>query len=316
MSSDVIIPAATTSAEPTTTDTVTDTTQKSAAIVLPSTAVQTSHTTSPLSETGTVATASSTIPSTTDGTQPLAVTAWSIEKVKTTILHLEEMFADLMDEAEDEISKKENQDGKFLKKFRGRLLLLPVANKAAHVKFFQGSLKKIREAKNTPEILDILRLHSNYRNYEILSHLITRFCSAPLQESMQKYCKMLEGFEKATTVDVYISAISAGKKLVVAFSEMVMKIAKPHSQCTLYDIRKLKEEIAEAATLESHSVYIESEGVQCVVVVFRFPTSAMGWVLAAMTPNFMTTHLLTEVAVDGECLTIMTEHMDVLVRVV
>ena len=58
MSSDVIIPAATTSAEPATTDTATDTTQKSAAIVQPSTAAQTSHTTSPLAETGTVVTVS------------------------------------------------------------------------------------------------------------------------------------------------------------------------------------------------------------------------------------------------------------------
>ena len=316
MSSDVIIPAATTSAEPATTDTATDTTQKSAAIVQPSTAAQTSHTTSPLAETGTVATVSSAMPSTTDGTQPLAVTAWSIEKVKATILELEERFADLTCDAQFEIGEKEKQDRRFLDRFRSRLLLLPVAKKSIHVKFFKTSEDEILAAETTRKILAILCRHSNYRNYEILLHLITRFCGAQLQKYMQEYCKMLESFEKATTIDVYISAISAGKKLVVAFSEMVAKIAKPHSQCTLYDIRKLKEEIAEAATLESHSVYIESEGVQCVVVVFRFPTSAVGWVLAAMTPNFMTTHLLTEVAVDGECLTIMTEHMNVLVRVI
>ena len=315
----MIISAATTSAEPATTDTATDTTQKSAAIVQPSTAAQTSHTTFPSAETGTVVTASSAMLSTTDGTQPLAVTAWSIEKVKVTILELEERFADLMSEAEDEISEKENQDGTFLKKFRGRLLLLPVAKKAAHVKFFKESSKKFREAKDTPEILDILRLHSDYRNYEILSQLITRFCSAPLQESMQEYRKKLEGFEKATTVDVYISAIppeEKSKELEDGFSKMVVKIDKPSSECRLYEIRKLNEAIIEGSYLNPHSVYIGSVSPNCVVVVFRFPTSAVGWVLAAMTRNFMTTHLLTEVAVDGECLTIMTEHMNVLVCVI
>ena len=49
--------------------------------------------------------------STTDSTQPLSVTAWSINKVKTTILQLKERFADVMSEAQDE---KENEDRKFL----------------------------------------------------------------------------------------------------------------------------------------------------------------------------------------------------------
>ena len=313
-------PAATTSAtdsKPATTDTATDSAQKSAAIIQPSTAAQTSHTTSPLAKTGTVATVSSATPSTTDDAQPLAVTAWSIEKVKATMMELEERFADLTCYAQLEIGKKEKKDRWFLDRFRNRLLLLPVAKKSTHVKFFKASEDEILAAETTRKILAIMYRHSDYRDYEILSQLITRFCGTPLKESMQEYKKMLEGFEKATTVDVYISAIppeEKSKELEDRFLKMVVKIDKPSSECRLYEIRKLNEAIIEGSYLNSYSVYVGSVSPNCVVVVFRFPTSAMGWVLAAMTPNFMTTHLLTEVTVDGECLTVVKAERDELVR--
>ena len=277
-----------------------------------------SHTTSSLSETRTVATESSAIPPTTDGTQSLSVTAWNIGKAKATILQLEMRFADLMSKAKDETSDKENQDQKFLKKLRSGFLLMPVTKRATHVKFFQEKLNDILAADNTQKILAIVCLYSNcdYRNYEILLQLITRFCGVPLQKSMQQYCKMLEGFEKDTTIDVYIGAIPPeenSKELEESFSKMVVKIDKPSSECKLYEIRKLNEAIIEGSYLNSHSVYIGSVSPNCVVVVFRFPRSAVGWVLATMTPNFMYTHLLTEVTVDRKCLTVLTTDIDKLV---
>ena len=240
-----------------------------------------------------------------DPTQPLPVPAWSEAKVKATILQLEEKFSDLIADVEDEIDKKENQDRKFLKKFRTHLLLLPVSKKPSHARFFQDSEDEIVEAKNTRQILVILYRYLNYRNYGILLHIIERFCDAPLQKSMQQYCKMLKEFEMATTVNDYKCAISTGKRFSVTFSEMVLKMNKSSSECCLCEIRKLAEELAKAASLYSHSVYLASENVQCVVVVVSFPSSAAGWVMAAMTSDFMHTHHLIEVAVDGEYLTII-----------
>ena len=46
-----------------------------------------------------------------------------------------------------------------------------------------------------------------------------------------------------------------------------------------------------------------------------FPSSAVGWVLSAMTPAFMHTHLLSEVAVDGRQLTIIEADSHELVSV-
>ena len=235
----------------------------------------------------------------------MSVTFLSIEEVKVTALQLQERFEGVTAEAEDEISEHEAQDRMFLSKFRKYLQFLPVARRAPHNMFFHESEKAIVAAKNTWKILAVLCRYVDFRNYEIMRQIIIRFCAAPLQERMQKYCERLEGFEKATTVDVYLTAIpeETDKELENAFSKMAVKIDKPASQCTLYEVRKLNEELIKGSSLPSHSVYISSVTNKCVEVVVRFPSSAVGWVLAAMTPNFIHTHHLTEVAVDGEKLT-------------
>ena len=269
-----------------------------------------SHSTSPAhnttSTTLTITSNQSLVPSPT--CQSSTVIFWSLEKVKATILQIEEMFADLQADAQLEIAEKENDNRLFLPRFRSRLLLLPVAKKAPHVKFFQKSRDEIIAAKNTDTILAILCTHIDYRSYEILFHLITRFCCVPLQENMKKYRFSLETFEMHTTVDIYISAVpdEISEEIKTGFSQMVVKINKPSSECTLHEVRKLNEAITTKSCLESHSVYISGVAKNCVVVAMRFPSSAVGWVLAAMTPDFIhTQHLTPEITMDGKQLTII-----------
>ena len=233
---------------------------------------------------------------------------WSLKKVKATIEELKEMFLNLTTDAEEEIAQQDGSDWKFLRKFRKFIQLLPIAQRAPHVKFFQKSRKEIIAAKNTDTILAILCTHINYRNYEILFHLITRFCGVPLQENMKKYHFSLETFEMHTTVDIYISAVpdEISEEIETGFSQMVVKINKPSSECTLHEVRKLNEAMTTKSGLESHSVYISGVAKNCVVVAMRFPSSAVGWVLAAMTPDFIhTQHLTPEITMDGKQLTII-----------
>ena len=286
--------------------------------LIPTPAQEAHATPSPAATTSATDSEQSLKPATSDDTQTqlaVAIRITSVADVKATILHLEMMFADLMTTTRSAMCDKESRDHMFLDRFRDYLLVLPVAKKAIHVKFFRESEDDILAAKNIRKLFAILSRYWSYNNHEILLEITVWFCDESLQASMQEYCKMLEGFEKATTVDIYVSAIPLKEKQKEAFLKIVVQMDKPSSECTLYDIRVLNEAIVEESYLKSHSVYISSVTSKCVVVEFTFPTSAVGWVLAAMTPNFMTTHLLTEVVVDGKCLTIMTEHMDVLVRV-
>ena len=268
-----------------------------------------SHSTSPAhnttSTTLTITTNQSLVPSPT--CQPSTVIFWSLEKVKTTILQLEDQFSDLLSDTEDEISEKERADKRFLKKFRFRILSLSVAKKCLHVKFFRENEDDIISAKDTRKIIAILCRYIDYRNYEILHHVVSKFCGVPLQENMKKYRLSLETFEMHTTVDIYISAVpdEISEEIENGFSEMVVKINKPSSECTLHEVRKLNEATTTKSGLESHSVYISSVAKNCVVVAMRFPSSAVGWVLAAMTPDFIHTQHLTEITMDGKQLTII-----------
>ena len=253
---------------------------------------------------------------TSDRTQSLAVDMRSVVNIKVTLRHLKATFSNLITRTRSALCKKESQNEEFLDEFRDGLLVLPVAKKAAHVKFFRESEDDILEARNIRKIFAILSRYWSYRNYEILLKIIESFCDDQLK-SMQEYCQSLERFEKATTVDVYLIAVpdETSEEVENAFSKMTMKIDKPASKCTLYELRKLNEAIIEGSSLCFHSVYIGSVADKCVEVVVRFPSSAVGWVLSAMTPAFMHTHLLSEVAVDGRQLTIFEADSDELVSV-
>ncbi|CAI8042398.1 FYVE, RhoGEF and PH domain-containing protein 6 [Geodia barretti] len=232
---------------------------------------------------------------------------WSLEKVEASLKNLEEMFGNLHADADTELGEKERRDEMFFKRFRSRLLLLPVRKATLHVKFFTAYEDEILAAQNSTKILAILCRFVDYRNFEILYYVVLTFCGTSLKQSMKDYCKMLKEFETATTVDVYLSAIpdEADEELLNGFSQMVVKIDKPESQCTLLEVRKLNKAIIEKSSLCSHSVYIGAVSRNCVVVRLRFPSSAVGWVLEAITPDFMTTHRLTEVSVDGHPLSLI-----------
>ena len=254
---------------------------------------------------------------TSDRTQPVALCMRSVANVKATKRHLEKTFSDLITRTRSTLCARERHNHEFLDEFRDHLLVLPVAKKAIHVKFFLKSENDILDAKSIRKLFAILSRYWSYRNYEILHEIVDSFCSDQLQERMREYCMMLEEFEMATTVDVYLTAIpnERDEELDNAFSKMVVKINRPLSECTLYELRTKTQAIMKESSLHPHSVYIGAVSSGCVEVVVRFPTSAVGWVLGAMTPRFIHTHHLTEVAVDGERLNVYKTERDELVRV-
>ena len=228
-----------------------------------------------------------------------------VSQVRAEIDRLSDTFSDLMSDTRDEMCMRESIDPAFLKRFRVRLLDLPVAKKAPHTKFFDERLDDFLRAKDMEKIFAILRRYCNYNNYEILQEVVRKFCEAVLQRRMQEYCKTLEKFEKATFIDVYLEAISAGVVLSEEFTKMTVKINKPTSECTLHEVRKLKETIAERASLQSYSVYVGDISESSVQLELGFPASCVGWILGVFTPDFLATHLLSEVVLGQQHLSIL-----------
>ena len=241
-----------------------------------------------------------------------------VQQVKEEVEHFQENFTSMMSMTRSALCKKESEDSEFIEEFRDYLLFLPLSKKVAHAKFFDDREDDILEAKSVRKLLAILGRYCNYSNYDLLLHLIKKFCNTAEKKKMQEYCVSLERFEMATPVNVYLIAISASPAISEAFSRMAMKMNKPASECTLHEIRKLKESLTEKAFLHSYSVYIDTIAESSVLVVLRFPPDCIGWVLAAVTPDFMDTHHLTEVSVDGQHLTLypkLYEEKEELVRV-
>ena len=243
----------------------------------------------------------SLVPSTT---HPSTSISDRVRRVKMIIEQLQDSFTSVVFKTRSAMCKKESLDPEFIDNVRDYLFYLPLSNKGLHARFFRESEDDILKAESIKKLFAILGRYCNYLNYEIILHLVKKFCEDVLKKMMLDYCKSLKQFEMTTTVDVYCRAISAGRKLLLEFKQMALKIEKPSSECTLHEIRKLKEEIAEESALPSYSVYIESVAESSVLVVLRFPPGCFGWVLAAMTPAFLHTHCMTEVVVDGKQLTV------------
>ena len=219
-----------------------------------------------------------------------------------SIEHLQGEFSDLKSDAKESLSERESQDMKFVRKFRDHLLDLPVAKKQVHIRFFTRNEDELLKAETIQKIFIILGRYCNYSNYEIIFHSVKRFCPE-LKGRMEKYCKSLTSFEKSTTVNIYLCAISArpGGEISQGFIRMTMKINKPPSECTLYEIRELKESIDEKASLEAYSMYIETPGEGSVQVVLHVHEE-VGWMVGVVftTPDFRRKHLLTDVRIGEE----------------
>ena len=228
-----------------------------------------------------------------------------VSQVRAEIDRLIVYFSALMSDTQAEMSVKESKDPSFLTNVVDGLLGLPVAQKAPHSRFFHKNEDDFLMAKNMRKVFAILRRYCNYNNYEILQEVVRKFCEAVLQRRMQQYCESLEKFEKATFINIYLEAISAGVVLISEFTKMVVIINKPASECTLYEVRKLKETIAERASLQSYSVYVGDISESSVQLELGFPASCVGWILGVFTPDFLATHLLSDVVLGQQHLSIL-----------
>ena len=192
-------------------------------------------------------------------TQSPPVNMERVAEVRAIIGKFEEEFAHLNSDIKVFLSDKESKDAKFFAVFRDHLIDLPVSKRAIHARFFYKNEDEIFKAENIERIFAILRPYCNYSNYDIILHLVKRFCDVSLKKRMQKYRDSFDSFEEATTVDIYLCAISVHPESDVyrAFCSMIATIDKPASECTLREIRQLRESLAESADVHSYSAYVE-----------------------------------------------------------
>lgn len=231
---------------------------------------------------------------------PATVSKERVAEVEEIIEYFQEEFSEIKSEALMSLTEKEENNPKFLASFCDRLLDLPVSKKAIHVKFFYRNEDEILQAKNIRKVFRILGRYCNYSNYEIIFHIVKRFCGKPLQLRMLTYQTTHTEFEKETTVEVFLLASSASPGTMTEFTKMVMKINKSTNECSLYEVRQLKESITKESDLQEYTVYIEGPELGSVNVVLSFPPQCKQLVAMALTPSLREIHKVTDVTIDGQ----------------
>ena len=226
--------------------------------------------------------------------QPTDEFSVKVAEAKSSILDLKGQFFNLTCNALTSLSQIVRKKPQFLEDVRDYLLLLPMANEM-HEKYFSERENDILEAEDMRKLFIILKQYCTYYlNYDIVLDLIKRFCGS-LKQDMLDYSASIEQFERSTTADVFLKAISCDRQCKVfrTFEKMALKINKPSSECTLYDIRQLRRAIAEAAAVNTYSMYIEIDREGSVGVSLYVHPACIDLVKAAMTREFMELHHLT-----------------------
>lgn len=190
--------------------------------------------------------------------EPTDPTTLRVMEVKEAIEMFEDNFSDIISDMRQSLREKERRDPEFLEQFRDYLLSMPLSKKARHAKFFADSEDEILEARNIRKILVILGRYCNHSNYDIMLRIINKFCDVALKERMSEYCRAFEQFERSTTIDIYCRAISASPGLLHTFGKVTVKMGKPPTACTLYEVRQFKEALTKESFLPSYCVYIDS----------------------------------------------------------
>ena len=245
----------------------------------------------------TLETAPRTKPSTAQ--LPPTISQDKVDAVRASIKHFKEEFTKLMCGIYLFLSEAVKGDSSFLGLFRVVLLALPISKKPIHRPFFKGKGRAILKATDIDELWTLLNCYCDYKNYEIIMYIIEQYIEkhATLMQNMMEYHASSVSFEKSTTVDVYLCAIKIERdsKVYRGFFQMVLRLNKSAWECTLYEIRQLKESIAESADIHSYGVYIDEPRSGSVVIVLRVPPSFLRLVTTIMTPELQQVHQLTNV---------------------
>ena len=218
-------------------------------------------------------------------------------RAATQAAELSDKFVKVLSEAKTHLINLESKSTQFLTKFRTFLTTLPLSSKYKHLDFLKNEKPALKAAKDIDEIFDVIEPYLSYTDYSLLKFIITTFCNEDLQRIMNSYILELEEFEKTTTVHdaqntTHKDKIPKGTKRVVIRTQL------PPTVCTLYNVRQVREAIADEAALEPYSHLQLDVHASSVTIVLAFPEHALSLVAHAMTSHFLKSHKIKSVFIN------------------
>ena len=229
----------------------------------------------------------------------LSPDATSMMKTAAQAAELSEKFMNVLSKAKIQLINLESESTKFLTEFCTVLTTLPVCSKYKHLTFLKEEKPALKAASDVDEIFDVIEPYMTHTDYSLLKYIITTFCNEDLQKMMNSYILELEEFEKTTTVHdaqdiIHRERIPNGTRCVVIRTRL------PPTVCTLYNVRQVREAIADEAALEPYAHLQLDVHASAVTIVLAFPQLALSLVAQTMTANFLMTHDIESVSINEQ----------------
>ena len=218
----------------------------------------------------------------------------NMRRTASRAAELSEKFRNVLSKTKIQLISRESEP-MFLTVFRTELTTLPMSTKYKHLIFLKEEKPALKAASDVDEIFDVIEPYLTHTDYSLLKFIIASFCKEDLQKMMNSYILELEEFEKTTTVhdaQIHRGRIPNGTRRVVIHTRL------PPADCTLYNVRQVREAIADEAALEPYAHLLVDVHASTVTIVLAFPEHALSLVAHAMTADFLSTHNIESVSIN------------------
>ena len=212
--------------------------------------------------------------------QPHAI---DVRQLGDKIKDIKRKFRHVVINVKVHLSDKISQNG-LLKSFKADLTTLPMGE--THEILLQKEKERIQEAQSVQKVFDILDPYWNHVDYELLEYIVQEYCDKEIKKQMENYKSELHKFEKATPVEHLTSAANF-HPLPPDYSTLTVTLMKDAKECSLYDVRQMKNSIAQRANLKPYVMLFRSVHVKSVVLTIGFPHAVSELIRRALDSEFL-----------------------------
>ena len=219
--------------------------------------------------------------------------------VEDQVRYFENRFGYLVDKACREVKKID------LHILFSRVTYLPVSVRREHRTFIEEKLTNIPPPETFAKIWSILNLYWDFLNYGLLEHVINQCGSEGMKQEMQDYVHELSLFKQRTRLCDFIKSWPYRDERPPEryLKEVVLKMEKEWSQCTLQDVESFKAALVQRLFLPKYDMLLQTAIEGCVCVTWlTSPSTAteLQQNLANIEPEFFKKHGIDEVTIDGQ----------------
>ena len=193
--------------------------------------------------------------------------------LESRVTDLEEKFSDLASRTFDYL----DDHSVSLSKFEGKVACMGVSLRASTLTFLEDCFDKLDPQSHISKIWRKLSSIWDFFNFEFLHHVVKTFIPKVdhLRSDMETYEKEITDFSSKTKVCDFFRywPFRMPKPEEARLRKVVLKVEKSWEGCTLLDIKKTSNTVAQAFFLPRHFLLISGVEEGCVSILWYVPPS-------------------------------------------